>query len=264
MYPRSGSLLFITEDGTLSVPAWPTVQPEFISLISMVTAHLTSEFGGLIHSLYLYGSVARGEAISGESDLDVSIVFNKAPGPDEEVRLEALRKSIESDHSVITKVDFDIGIVASVLDPSCSESWGYWLKHCCRCIWGDDLASAWPPFRPSRNIARAVNGDYSAFVHRRLHELVQAYNSTEAKKIKKEIAKRLIRATHNLRKQNASCWPVTLEELCSECIRVWPEQRRNGEFLLAQASAPDEEWREFTAVAKAFCEWLCEKETIMD
>lgn len=50
--------------------------------------------------------------------------------------LESKRRMLESRHTEVIKIDFDIGSRSEVLAADNRLSWGYWLKHHCRCLWG--------------------------------------------------------------------------------------------------------------------------------
>ena len=141
------------------------LQPEFVHLLDDARESPLHELGTLLHSLYLYGSVSRAAARPGLSDLDLSLVLAKPLTPAEAESLERVRTDLEARHPEVTKVDFDIGVLADVLNPAHLHSWGYWLKHECRCIYGTNLALQFDAFRPSAAIAQAVNGDYVQLLH---------------------------------------------------------------------------------------------------
>lgn len=136
------------------------LQPEFESLVSNARNGLCSGLGALLDSLYLYGSVSRGNARPGQSDLDLTVVLTRPPSREESNALECIRLDLQARHPEVSKVDFDLGVREDVLNPANLHSWGYWIKHECRCIHGTDLALQFPAFAPSRTIALAINGDY--------------------------------------------------------------------------------------------------------
>src|SRR5215207_10338035 len=55
------------------------VQPEYQGLPDATAGLLAEEFGSRLHSAYLYGSVVRGNAVPGRSDIDVIAVLLAAP-----------------------------------------------------------------------------------------------------------------------------------------------------------------------------------------
>ena len=83
------------------------------------------QFPALIHSIYLYGSVARGEAIPGVSDLDITLLLTKPADSEALQRLEAWRQGFQREQRIVSKVDFDIGSVDEALKPEHHDSWGF-------------------------------------------------------------------------------------------------------------------------------------------
>lgn len=53
------------------------LQDAFRPVLTAWVAGLPSHFPGLIHCIYLYGSVARGQATPGESDLDITWLLSR-------------------------------------------------------------------------------------------------------------------------------------------------------------------------------------------
>ncbi|WP_122257378.1 nucleotidyltransferase domain-containing protein, partial [Pseudomonas salomonii] len=151
-------------------------QPEFEPLLADVIASL-SQSG--LDGIYVYGSVARGEASPGESDLDLSLILLEPPDASVLAHLQALRQSLEQRHPEVTKIDFDIGHRAEVLAPENANKWGFWLKHHCRCVWGEDLSLRFERFQPSREIALVLNGDFESVLSGYLNLIHQANTSTE-------------------------------------------------------------------------------------
>ena len=156
-----------------TVTAFP-LQQAFIPLLEALTAGLPRQFPALIHSIYLYGSVARGEALPGVSDLDITLLLIKPADSGALQRLEAWRQAFQLEQRIVSKVDFDIGSVDEALAPEHHDSWGFWLKHHCRCLWGEDVSAAFSLFRPDRRIALAVNADLRPALARYREQLLQA------------------------------------------------------------------------------------------
>ncbi|MGI0995678.1 nucleotidyltransferase domain-containing protein, partial [Pseudomonas aeruginosa] len=76
-------------DGFIPLP--PRVEPQaaFRPLLDDLRRTLARPpFERAVHSIYLYGSVARGEAITGRSDLDLTLVLRDPPSPELAAQLE--------------------------------------------------------------------------------------------------------------------------------------------------------------------------------
>ncbi|EXB48621.1 nucleotidyltransferase domain protein [Acinetobacter sp. 1000160] len=51
------------------------IQKEYQLILKDVVSAFTEEFTTALDSLYVYGSVAKGNAVIGQSDLDICVVF---------------------------------------------------------------------------------------------------------------------------------------------------------------------------------------------
>lgn len=94
------------------------IQPEFESLVDETLETLATGLGVLLDSLYLYGSVARGCAQAGHSDLDLTLVLTHQLAAQERVSLEKIRLNLEVRHREITKVDEYTVQINSIYTPN--------------------------------------------------------------------------------------------------------------------------------------------------
>ncbi|HGE6719895.1 TPA: nucleotidyltransferase family protein [Serratia marcescens] len=217
-----------------TVTAFP-LQQAFIPLLEALTAELPRQFPALIHSIYLYGSVARGEALPGVSDLDITLLLIKPADSGALQRLEAWRQAFQLEQRLVSKVDFDIGCVDEALAPEHHDSWGFWLKHHCRCLWGEDVSAAFPLFQPDRRIALAVNADLYRVLARYREQLLQARTVSDERRLKREAARKLIRATNMLRAEGSAFWPITLTDYAEQLLARYPAQQAEMTYLLVHA-----------------------------
>lgn len=249
----------IDPDGyILSVPHNP-MQPEFQALLEDVCASLSPDDLGL-DSLYLYGSVARGDATPGVSDLDLTLVLREPPTAPLLARLEAIRRALEQRHPQVIKVDFDIGSRGQVLAADNSNSWGFWLKHHCRCLWGNDLSLHFERFRPSRDIAVALNADFEHVLAGYLTRIAQAATQQDRLRLQREASRKVVRATHALRSEDATTWPQTLEEHVALFVRRYPTMITQVAFFLFEARNPEAEVDNFTTRLQTFLGWMASQQ----
>lgn len=244
----------IDADGFI-LPA-PTVrlQPQFQALLDDACASL-AQSGPLLDGIYLYGSIARGDARPGVSDLDLTLVLRDPPAAQEMQTLEAVRVSLEARHPEVIKIDFDIGWRTEVLAPENRFSWGYWLKHHCRCLWGNDLTERFEPFRPSLAIAKAVNADFEATLTRYATLIDNATSDAASCRLQREASRKLVRATHVLRPEHELRWPQTLDEHVELFVQRYPSLQPQADFFLSQAKKPacDET---FSTRLREFLAWM--------
>ena len=69
----------VDSNGYITLPKYKEIQPEYSGVVEEVITKLTSNFPDLVHSLYVYGSVATGRARLEKSDLDLTVIFNSEP-----------------------------------------------------------------------------------------------------------------------------------------------------------------------------------------
>lgn len=232
------------------------LQPEFVDLVDDARDSLIHELGALLDSLYLYGSVSRSTATPGASDLDLTLVLSRPLASQEAESLERLRTGLQSRHPEVTKVDLDLGVREEVLNPANLYSWGYWLKHECRCIHGTDLGLQFQAFRPSSMIARAVNGDYVQVLHDYVARIAHAHGPDAMKQLQKEAARKLVRATNVLRPTSDHYWPESLEEYAGYFSSLFPEMAERVEFFLVHAKNPWASSEVFNEELNFFVDWM--------
>lgn len=69
------------------------IQSEFEPVLMQVINVFCSEFPTELHSVYVYGSVAKGTAVIGQSDLDLCVVFVQ-PVDDVERKISQIKSDI--------------------------------------------------------------------------------------------------------------------------------------------------------------------------
>lgn len=245
----------IDADGYILTVTEAPIQPEFQPLLADICATL-SQSARELHGIYLYGSIARGEGEAGVSDLDLSLILIEPADAPALEQLESARLALEQRHPSVTKIDFDIGHRAQVLAPENRNSWGFWLKHHCRCVWGEDLSQHFEAFRPSRAIAVAVNGDFEQALMAYLVRIEQASTEHTRHRLQREASRALIRATHTLRADDAQMWPHTLEEYVGLFVQHYPNMRVQIAYFLFEARNPSAEGEAFATRLRAFLSWM--------
>lgn len=153
------------------------IQPPFVAVVNAAVSAYTSHLADDIHSIYVTGSVARGLAVPGESDLNICAVLNETTDPDLVLRdwTYAAEEALLAAHDVITNVRLELVPYTFVLgDPAYFSIDAFILKTESICVWGSDLTSELLDYPISPHIA---NHDIVQFVddlHEAIDEL-QAY-----------------------------------------------------------------------------------------
>lgn len=238
-----------------SAPRDP-IAPEFLDLMNDVCATLDARVGPLLHSVYVYGSVATGQAKPFVSDLDLSMVLQRSATTSELAAIESVRVALEKRHPEVVKVDFDIGVLADALSPASELAWGYWLKHHCRCVLGEDLSERFEPFKPSRAIALAVNGDFEIVLDKYAERIATLDEGAQSASLQREAARKLIRSTNILRSTEDQTWPVSLQAHHAAFRRRFPSMAGELDFFMWEATEPKAAPQEFVRRLKGFTKWM--------
>lgn len=88
---------FIEREGDLA-----RIRPAFAPVVEVVTAKVSEAFGpaaadsAQLHSAYLYGSIPRGTAVAGVSDLDVLLALHHEPAQAERAAATALEETLDA------------------------------------------------------------------------------------------------------------------------------------------------------------------------
>lgn len=232
------------------------LQPAFQPVVDDLCAAVRGPLADLIDSAYLYGSVARGDAVVGRSDLDAVLLLVAPPAAAQLERIESARLALQQRHAAVTKVDFDLGSLVEALSAAQLESWGFWLKHHCRCIAGPDRALALPLQRPSRSIARAVNGDFPEVLSDYARRIAAPGEGAQLRVLMRQAARKALRATNVLRPEDATSWPESIADHVRQFTASFPEQHDEILFLAAQHEQPRADPQEFAHRLMRFAHWM--------
>ena len=189
-------MMAVDHNGYIATSGEASFQAEFSDVMDDAVRQLAAVLGDVLHSIYVYGSVARGKAKVGRSDLDLCIIFYRPLQPVQERALASVRSGLEAAHPVVSKIDLDCGVLPEVMAAENLYSWGYWLKHHCRCVCGVDLTCRFPRFKPSRAIAVALNGDYPSVLLDYIERIQHMDDVNQRMRLQQSAAKKLIRATN--------------------------------------------------------------------
>ncbi|MFJ5377422.1 nucleotidyltransferase domain-containing protein [Pectobacterium sp. CHL-2024] len=251
-----GAGLKVAGNNTIPLPSSAEIQPEFWRVIECVVSKLTFSFPELIHSLYVYGSVAEGRAETGKSDLDMTIIFRQKLAQTTAEQLYKIHAELERNNSTISKIDFDCGCLEEVISQDNILSWGYWLKHHCRCVYGEDLSQHFQPFKPSKAIAVAVNGDFQQVLSRLIKQMKMSSDEIKKQQLLCSAARKLIRSTNILRNEQDYEWPGSLNEHRNWFIARYPSLEKDIDDLIAIGTGGKGNLDDYEKQLITFASWL--------
>lgn len=246
----------VDKNGFICQPEFREVQPAFSQLVADSVKRFTAAAPDLVHSIYVYGSVAEGRVTENHSDLDLTVIFTQELDDETARKLVEVKSSLEMAHTVVSKIDIDPGTLDAVLLPANKNLWGYWLKHHCVCVYGKDLREGFESFRPSKDIAVAVNGDFLSVLNSYVSRMKPSLEPAGRHALQRAAARKAIRATNILREESDQDWPVSLEEHCEKFNARYPALAEEMDFLLDISYRPRGDIIAFAGRITTFAYWL--------
>ncbi|MGX1265521.1 putative nucleotidyltransferase [Rossellomorea marisflavi] len=147
-----GSVCRVDKNGVfVNESSLEKVHPTFRPVVEELTERIASEFGDLIHSVYLRGSLPRGLGVEGISDIDLLVVTHQPLTDETKSSLQALDTA---SHPLINGVEFAVCTVNDLLEPRRFHLISFMIKVYGVHLYGKNLQPVLPDFRPDAELAR--------------------------------------------------------------------------------------------------------------
>ncbi|HEY3480908.1 MAG TPA: nucleotidyltransferase [Streptomyces sp.] len=184
----------IAREGSLdAVPA------AFAPVVDAARTAITEAFGrGRLHSAYLYGSVPRGTAIPGVSDLDLLLALAAEPTAADRAAAAALASALDDAFGVIDGVGVLLFGAAYLLSDLERHDLGFFVACLCTPLIGPDLAARLPRYRPTPLLARETNGDLVLALPGWRARAAAATTDAERAALSRGAARRIVRSGFTL------------------------------------------------------------------
>ena len=192
-------------------------------------------------------------------------MLNQTISENQQSELTELQTNLQTQYPQITKIDFDFGEYKEGMSQNELYRWGYWLKHCCRHLLGENLQIKFPAFKASAQIAVELNRGYQEATIKDLQQLLN--NDThqsqlaENRILKNQICKRIIRASNITRPQTETIWPYELADYHTLFQKWYPENCKQLDYFYQLLSQDITNITEFKTNVLAFLEILRDKTT---
>ncbi|WP_052847712.1 nucleotidyltransferase domain-containing protein [Streptomyces avicenniae] len=183
----------IAREGSLrQVPA------AFAQVVRAAREQLTSTFGARLHSAYLYGSVPRGTAVPGVSDLDLLAVLREPPTDADRAAASAVEAALDGAHPEINGAGLLTVDVATALSELERHDLGFFVACLCTPLLGPDLARDLPRYRPTPLLARETNGDLALALPRWRARAAEAVTDADRRALSRGVGRRVVRTGFTL------------------------------------------------------------------
>jgi uncharacterized protein len=222
---------YIAREGSLD-----KVQPEFMPVIAAARARIAGTFGAArLHSAYLYGSIPRGTAIPGLSDLDLLLALRREPDAADRADASALEAELDGSFPQVNGVGAGLASTATLLSDLERHDLGWFVACLCTPLLGDDLAARLPRYRPTSLLARETNGDLGLLLPGWRAEAARACPDAEHKALSRQVTRRLVRTGFTLVMPRWGGWTSDLARSAEVFGQYYPE--RAAQMRAAAAAA---------------------------
>jgi predicted nucleotidyltransferase len=216
----------LNPDGTIAREgSLDRVTARFAPVVAAARTEITGRFrGGRLHSAYLYGSIPRGTAVPGTSDLDMLLVLQSEPTAGDRADADAAEAVLDGAFDVIDGAGIllvDVGAALSELE---RYDLGFFVSCLCTPLLGEDLAARLPPQHPTSLLARETNGDLALVLPRWREGLRSAGSDAERRALCRRVARRVVRSGFTLVMPRWGGWTSDLHESAELFVRHYPER----------------------------------------
>ena len=243
---------------TRALPAFPcppTFQPVFGAVVDELIHQLKYCFTGL-HSLYVAGSVARCQAVPEQSDLNVTMVVSAPLGGSEQAILNAIIGRVEKQSPQVAAINVTVLTKSEALDIALIFKWGFWFKHCCVCVFGDDLSSRFGCFEPSWDIGKSMNDDLALQLNDYRRKIMATRIVSQYIGFCRELAKKMIWSCYSLVFHRCAKQALTIEQAAKYFLAYYPQHELAIERLFLLVSGKQVPKKAVLFMINDFGQWI--------
>jgi hypothetical protein len=243
---------FIEREGALA-----RVPQAFAPVVDAAETGIGEAFGpDRLHSAYLYGSIPRGTAVPGVSDLDLLLVLHHEPAPADRSDAAALEDALGTRFPQIIGAGIPLVSTAAVLSDLERHDLGWFVACLCTPLIGTDLASQLPRYRPTSLLARETNGDLADSLPRWRDRLTEASTTADRRALSRGVSRRLVRTGFTLVMPRWGGWTSDLGESSSVFGRYYPARREQMRIAASVARTPTADPSVLTMLIDDLGPWL--------
>lgn len=213
---------YIAREGSLA-----RVPHAFRPVVAAACDRLPRAFGARLHSAYLYGSIPRGTARVGRSDLDLLVALHEEPAEADRDAARALGEALDERFPQIDGVGTLLYARARLLSDLERHDLGWFVACLCTPLLGDDLAASLPRYRPDSLLARETNGDLALLLPRWRARIAGADDSDGARRpLVRFMSRHLVRTAFTLVMPRWNGWTSDLREMAEAFAAYYPTRAR--------------------------------------
>lgn len=252
-----GGLWPLDADGYLLSDASPAkILPPYRAAVAAAVTAYREHLGAQLAGVYVRGTVPRGQAVPGVSDLDCFAVVSGDPEAIDDTWLKAAGAEIVRLHPIVSDVQLEIWPLAEVLITDRFTEMGFLLKTQSACVWGDDLAPRLPRFKPDAIVANNDISQLRPDIQAAIAALQADSSPPSVRYWCRRIMKNIVRAGFSLVMLEAGVFTRDLK-LCYEFFaRHYPAQESAMRRVLELAIQPATDREVVLELLTTFGGWM--------
>ncbi|MER7108578.1 nucleotidyltransferase domain-containing protein [Streptomyces sp. NPDC000229] len=230
----------LNEDGTLAREVSLDRVPEaFVPVVDAARVRIGKTFGpARLHSAYLYGSVPRGTATPGVSDLDLLIALHEEPTDADRDAAAGMDAELDRRFPQIDGVGTLLFGAPTLLSERERYDLGFFVACLCTPLLGEDLAGRLPRYRPTSLLARETNGDLALLLPRWRQRAAGATTGAERARLGRWVGRHLVRTGFTLVMPRWGDWTSDLDEMTEAFAAHYPERAAQMRMAVAVGRDP--------------------------
>lgn len=235
------------------------IQSAWLPAVEMVRDAYKKHFGERLHSVYIRGSVAKGEAIDNISDIDSFAVVTLSH--------DDIETSWSKDfvREIIEQFPFVVGVETGAIP--LEELKGHkgdriMIKTQSICVYGENLADTLPPLKPGIDTAQHIKG-IEREINKTKEWLQEERTNEEVERHCTWIMKRIIRSGFELVMERSQKYTRDLYPCYEGFSGYYPEKKEEMYEVLELAIEPTSDKKEIIAILDNLGNWLVKEVKII-
>lgn len=246
---------YIRREGSLA-----RVPHVFRPVVAAAREGLTAAFGSRLSGAYLYGSVPRGTARVGRSDLDLLVALHGEPTADDRDAVRALEARLDREFREIDGVGTLLYSRERLLSERERHDLGWFVSCLCTPLSGENLAAALPRYRPDSLLARETNGDLALLLPRWRERIAGAGDTEEARRpLVRFMSRHLVRTGFTLVMPRWNGWTSDLTEMAGAFAAYYPRREAAMRTAAVLGSEPTGDAAVLASYVDDLGPWLAEE-----